>query len=351
MKHILLILAFVLICFHDFGQEAIHFSYNGIYRGRIEMNERKTEVKDIEVVLELVDSIYYINLFVNKKDRTWNNFKYIGLYATESVGNLVLKGKHPFQSSTYTIQQQRPTAVSEDEKRYDHLQRMNLTIHIKLKEAWFGKKHLKMELNCLKVNQKDTPKVFHNYSHSYLPEFYSGYCTLFKNKSIRDSVFQSTYNKQGMICSANSEAKPNWESNACAGKDDYSFKVDSIRFDTAYVNKLEIRNDCNRSMDTICLTETVKVRLDYFTNYYGVAECEIFTYPAYTSEVLYTRKETDYVSCIRILDYVKDEFGLEWIRVELDLLVYNEEEVDDSDHSRVPQKVIGWVFQKALHTY
>ena len=52
----------------------------------------------------------------------------------------------------------------------------------------------------------------------------------------------------------------------------------------------------------------------------------------------------------RLVTYAKDEFGLEWIKIEVDVQIYNEEAEEYSERY-FSKTVRGWIFQKGLQVY
>ncbi len=336
-----LLSTFLLILSSCFGQETKQFSYHGIYSGYVEIDPKQTDFEDIAVNLELADSVYLVNVSV-RGENYQNEFRYIGLYSVNTSGKLTLKGRHPFQESAYQIRQQPLTEASTDEKRYGYKQQLTLMIHLKLNRE-FAEKNLKAALSCVKQDHQSSAGLFES-RLSYLPEFYPDYRVLFRDRHAQDSIFSSIDSLKGSLCYSKHP-----KSESCNREYEYFFKVDSILFDTVYINKLLKRKNCysDGSIDTICLYQPMKIRLDYALHRFFVGG-RFHTNPDYASEVIYFQQEMDQMTHIQIMDYEKDEYGLEWIKVELDAQVFNKEAGDDRDERYFSKKVIGWTLQKNL---
>lgn len=350
MKYFLPISLFLLICFPGFGQSPAQFTYHGMYGGYVEANRKKTGFEDIVAVdLELLDSIYLINLYVHKDREHSERVRFMGFYSLDSKGNLKLKGEHPFQESDYVIRKGPLTETPEEDKRYNYLQQFALTFQVKLQEKWTGKKPQKMELEAIKKNYKYSPGLFENHTYSYMPQFYPGYYYVFRKKEDQDSVFKLVDNKQKWI----SYSKQTGES--CDPKYEQNYlKVDSIKFDTIYVNKLLKTKNCfwGSSVDTINLRQPLKIQLDYSRMPFTIEDRELFAEPGYASEIVYTKEEMDRIQSIRIKKYVKDAFGIEWINIEVDVSVYDEASERNGEIERYNSKTVsGWIFQKGLEIY
>jgi hypothetical protein len=345
MKYILPIILPLLFCFQGFSQPPIQFTYDGMYHGRID--GKQPEFKEISVDLELIDSIYLIRLNFRKDRKHLKSYRFMGFYSLDSEGTLKLTGEHPFQESDYVIRKGPVTEASEDDKRYDYLKQLRLTFLIKLKEKWSGKKQRKAELESIKKNYKYSPGLFENHTYSYMPEFYPGYYGVFRKKEDRDSLFELFDNKsQDWISYSNRSGEVD------DMKDEEKFfRVDSMRFDTIYINKLlKTKNGLANNRDTIDLSQTLKTRLDYTRMGASIEESDLFMKPKYASEIVYSKQEVDRIKNIRITDYVKDEFGIEWIKIEVDVQIYNEKAEEYSERY-FSKTVSGWIFQKALQVY
>lgn len=348
MNYFLLILLFFRVCFQSLGQQSVQFTYDGMYHGYVAGTGKQPEFEYMDVDLELIDSIYLIRLHVQKDREHLKSYRFMGFYSLDSEGNLKLTGEHPFQESGYVIRKGPLTETSEDDKQFNYLQQFVLTFHVKLREKWSGKKQRKAELESIKKNFKYSPGLFENHTYSYMPEFYPGYYGLFRKKEEQDSLFNLFDNK----------SKPeDWISYSTqTGEEDKKleqrfFRVDSMRFDTIYINKLlKTKNGMAHKGDTIHLPQILKIQLDYTRMGASIEDRDLFTEPKYASEIVYTKREMDRIQNIRIKDYVKDEFGIEWVKIEVDVKIYNEE-AEEYSESYFSKRISGWIFQKGLHVY
>lgn len=347
MKNRLLFILLVLFSSSSFGQQNVRFSFQGVYFGHFQLSSKQTELRRAFLEIEFIDSVYLMNLFVEKIDNSMDRSQYMGFYSIDSTGHVVLKGEHPLEKSTFTIEKQPTTATDKDEQRTGHLLEFDLTFTVKLKEEILNKKGLKAEMKSRKSNFRATPDVFQNYN-TILPKFYSDFRRVFRDKTVRDSIYKAIAKNYGVSCG--SAYYPSKKATVdCKNEPDYFFKVDSVRFDTIYINKLLVERKCvsSSSRDTICLNETVKIQINSKT-IHAYFDGIVHSGPSYPSEIIYFKEEVDDITNLVIKDYAKDAFGFEWIKVEMDVIVYNFNRKEGED-PQVNKKITGWVMQKSLH--
>jgi hypothetical protein len=322
-------------------------SYDGGYRGSI--IKGKKELADIG--MSLADSIYFIYYRSYDKENVEFQKRYIGTFSINSQGILHLKGKHPFRGNDFLLSD---TIVecTDYEIKWGYSRKLEISTEIRIHESLSTKRGYKMKLRRILYNEDTHPNDWGNEGCCLPDFFYPSPNNIYKDERIKDSVFKNLLSKFGTKCNLKEWVVPsNFKKHNYS--ESRSFWVDSIRFDTLYINKLflEKRNNYHIQIDTFCLNKTVKLPLNNFQTYFIFLpeHTEIFDQPDVESAITYEREETDRMDDFRILDYYKDLAGVEWIKVELEVSVYNEEVTEEEENNRyLNKKATGWMLQKLL---
>jgi hypothetical protein len=261
---------------------------------------------------------------------------------------LHLNGEHPFTQSDFLITD---TLVSPDQYELAHGYQLKRYIRFetRISDSLAVKKADQLMIQKIFLSRKTDQPQWDATGCCMYPLFYPRSSEIYTRGQKRDSLFREL-SKTGSKCNRVELNIPEIMSKYNYSERTY-FQVDSIRFDTLYVNQLYLQKQSSyyTVVDTFCLDRTARVRIKSGEVGFGLPEhTPVFQDSDSQSTLIYDRQETDLIDAFELLEHYKDPYGVEWVKIELVVRLYNEDAVESPDEQYIHKKVVGWTLQKYI---